>query len=88
MNRETQHVIFLTKNQVDRQPELDLDDNGELPKKEEEEEEKEDDAKKQVTKKKSDKRKEFDRKCLDKFVRKREEKKEARLEEEIFKGKV
>ncbi|KAM5134871.1 coiled-coil domain-containing protein 137 isoform 2-T2 [Mantella aurantiaca] len=79
MNRETQHVLFLTKNQLDRQPEMELDDQGELPKKEDVE---------VVKKQKSEKRKEFDRRCLDKFVRKREEKKEARLEEEIFKDKV
>ncbi|XP_018423732.1 PREDICTED: coiled-coil domain-containing protein 137 [Nanorana parkeri] len=84
MNRETQHVIFLTKNQVDRCPEMELDDKGKLPEKEEEEEEE-----LKVTKKqKSEKRKEYDRKCLDKFVKKREDKKVARLEEEFFKDTV
>ncbi|CAI9556320.1 unnamed protein product, partial [Staurois parvus] len=66
MNRETQHVLFLTKNQLERRPEMDLDEK----------------------KQKSEKRKQFDRKCLDKFVRRREEKKEARLEKEIFKDEV
>lgn len=80
MNRETQHVLFLTNNQLERQPEMELDDKGELPKKKEEVE---------VPKKeKSEKRKKFDRKCLDKFVRRREEKKVARLEEEMFKDEV
>ncbi|XP_040186903.1 coiled-coil domain-containing protein 137 [Rana temporaria] len=79
MNRETQHVLFLTKNQLERQPEMELDDKGELPKKEEVEVPK---------KQKSEKRKKFDRKCLDKFVRRKEEKKVARLEEEMFKDEV
>ncbi|XP_068119476.1 coiled-coil domain-containing protein 137 [Hyperolius riggenbachi] len=73
MNRETQHVIFLSKNQPDRLPEMELDEKGEMPKKDE-----------VVKKQKSEKKKEFDRRRLNKFLKKKEDKKESRLEEEIF----
>ncbi|XP_069606841.1 coiled-coil domain-containing protein 137 isoform X1 [Ranitomeya imitator] len=71
MDRETQHVIFLSKNQPDRMPETEVDEKGkpvtEVAKKE-----------------KSQKKKDFDRRRLDKFLKRKEDKKETRLEKDIF----
>ncbi|XP_069809160.1 coiled-coil domain-containing protein 137 isoform X2 [Dendropsophus ebraccatus] len=75
MNRETQHVMFLSKNQPDRMPEKEVDEKGEPVK---------DSAKKE----KSQKKKEFDRRRLDKFLKKKEEKKETRLEKDLLTDKV
>ncbi|XP_044154652.1 coiled-coil domain-containing protein 137 [Bufo gargarizans] len=71
MNRETKHVLFLSKNQPDRMPEKEVDEQGEplkdVPQKE-----------------KSQKKKDFDRRRLDKFIKKKEDKKETRLEKDLF----
>ncbi|XP_077109502.1 coiled-coil domain-containing protein 137 isoform X2 [Ranitomeya variabilis] len=71
MDRETQHVIFLSKNQPDRMPETEVNEKGkpvtEVAKKE-----------------KSQKKKDFDRRRLDKFLKRKEDKKETRLEKDIF----
>ncbi|XP_040293604.1 coiled-coil domain-containing protein 137 [Bufo bufo] len=71
MNRETKHVLFLSKNQPDRMPEKEVDEQGEplkdVPQKE-----------------KSQKKKDFDRRRLDKFLKKKEDKKETRLEKDLF----
>ncbi|XP_056405759.1 coiled-coil domain-containing protein 137 [Hyla sarda] len=75
MNRETQHVMFLSKNQEDRMPEKELDEKGEPVK---------EDGKKE----KSQKKKDFDRRRLDKFLKKKEDKKEIRLEKDLFTDKV
>ncbi|XP_030064419.1 coiled-coil domain-containing protein 137 [Microcaecilia unicolor] len=70
MDRATQHVMFLTKNQLEREPEKErvMDKN--------------------LQKTKSQRKKDFDRKKLDKFLRKKEEKKEMRLEKELFEDQV
>ncbi|KAM3922686.1 coiled-coil domain-containing protein 137 [Leptodactylus fuscus] len=75
MNRETEHVMFLCKNQPDRMPEKEVDEKGEL-------------VKELPQKEKSEKKKEFDRRRLDKFLKKKEEKKETRLEKDMFTDKV
>ncbi|XP_041434689.1 coiled-coil domain-containing protein 137 isoform X1 [Xenopus laevis] len=73
MNQETQHVIFLSKNQLDRHPEMEEEVVGE--------------AKEACVKKeKSQKKKEFDRRRLDKVLKKKEEKKEILVEKNKFKG--
>ncbi|XP_053577180.1 coiled-coil domain-containing protein 137 [Bombina bombina] len=72
MDQETKHVMFLSKNQPDREPEneLDIPDDG-------------------TTKnEKSKKKKAFDRRRLDKILRKKEEKRESILEKEMFKDEV
>ncbi|XP_078081831.1 coiled-coil domain-containing protein 137-like [Mustelus asterias] len=68
MEKEAQHVMFMTKNQVARRPELD----------------KEKEEKAGNVKLKSEKKKEFDRKRLEKFMRKKTERKEMKLEKEMF----
>ncbi|KAM9296792.1 coiled-coil domain-containing protein 137 [Gastrophryne carolinensis] len=76
MNRETELVMFLSKNQAERLPEMELDlGRDALP---------DEGAKKN----KSDKKREFDRRRLDKFYKKKEERKALRLEEEMFKDRV
>ncbi|XP_075072975.1 coiled-coil domain-containing protein 137 [Mixophyes fleayi] len=76
MNQETQHVMFLSKNQLARLPEQELDDKGEVIKEE------------AAKKEKSQKKKDFDRRRLDKFLKKKEERKETRLEQDLFKDTV
>ncbi|XP_048410843.1 coiled-coil domain-containing protein 137 [Stegostoma tigrinum] len=68
MEEETQHVMLLTKNQVARCPELET--------------EKEEKA--STVKSKSEKKKEFDKKRLAKFIKKKAERKEMKLEKEMF----
>ncbi|KAE8576177.1 hypothetical protein XENTR_v10004081 [Xenopus tropicalis] len=77
MNQETQHVMFLSKNQPDRCPEM-----------EEEEEVVGEEKEGCAQKKKSQKKKEFDRRRLDKILKKKEDKKEIIMEKNIFKDKV
>ncbi|XP_066442190.1 coiled-coil domain-containing protein 137 [Eleutherodactylus coqui] len=71
MNRETQHVMFLSKNQLERMPEKELEEKGEP-------------VKDVPLKEKSQKKKDFDRRRLDKFLKKKEDKKESRLEKDMF----
>uniref|UniRef100_H3BCK0 Coiled-coil domain containing 137 n=1 Tax=Latimeria chalumnae TaxID=7897 RepID=H3BCK0_LATCH len=66
MDQESQHVLFLTRNQIERHPEME---------------------EQQAVHVKSEKKKEHDRKRLEKLIKKREEKKEKRQELEYFKGK-
>ncbi|XP_063817196.1 coiled-coil domain-containing protein 137 [Pseudophryne corroboree] len=80
MNQETQHVIFLSKNQLDRLPEQDLDDKGEVINEEV--------TKEEGTKKKSQKKNAFEQRRLNKVLKKKEEKKETRLEQDMFKDTV
>ncbi|XP_078427284.1 coiled-coil domain-containing protein 137-like [Cetorhinus maximus] len=68
MEEETQHVMFMTKNQRTRCPELDN----------------EEEEKASSVKAKSEKKKEFDKKRLGKFIRKKAERKEMKLEKEMF----
>ncbi|XP_042304032.1 coiled-coil domain-containing protein 137 isoform X2 [Sceloporus undulatus] len=65
MERETQHVLFLTKNQLQREPERE-----------------------ELAQEKSQKKKEFQRKKMDKIRKQKEEKKAAMLEKELFKDSV
>uniref|UniRef100_H3BCJ9 Coiled-coil domain containing 137 n=1 Tax=Latimeria chalumnae TaxID=7897 RepID=H3BCJ9_LATCH len=65
MDQESQHVLFLTRNQIERHPEME---------------------EQQAVHVKSEKKKEHDRKRLEKLIKKREEKKEKRQELEYFKG--
>ncbi|KAM4692425.1 coiled-coil domain-containing protein 137 [Rhinophrynus dorsalis] len=76
MNREAKHVIFLSKNQPDREPELEM------------EEPKASDQKEKSQNKKSQNKKDFDRRRLDKILRKKEMIKETRLEKDIFQDTV
>ncbi|XP_075702954.1 coiled-coil domain-containing protein 137 [Rhinoderma darwinii] len=71
MNRETQHVVFLSKNQRDRMPEKEVDEKGEP-------------VVDVSIKEKSQKKKDYNRRRLDKFIKKKEEKKETRLEKDMF----
>ncbi|XP_067914476.1 coiled-coil domain-containing protein 137 [Heterodontus francisci] len=68
MEQETQHVMFVTKNQLTRCPEI----------------ENEEEEKASSVKSKSEKKKEFDKKRLGKFIRKKAERKEVKLEKEMF----
>ncbi|XP_067860101.1 coiled-coil domain-containing protein 137 [Heptranchias perlo] len=68
MEEETKHVMFMTKNQLHRCPEM-----------ENEEEEKE-----SSVKSKSERKKEFDKKRLGRLIRKKVERKEVKLEKEMF----
>ncbi|XP_064423464.1 coiled-coil domain-containing protein 137 [Latimeria chalumnae] len=67
MDQESQHVLFLTRNQIERHPEME---------------------EQQAVHVKSEKKKEHDRKRLEKLIKKREEKKEKRQELEYFKDTV
>lgn len=66
MNNETNHVLFLTKNQVDRKPELD-EDQQEKP-----------------ANSKSDRKREHDKDRLVKLQLKKLDKKQAKVEKEMF----
>lgn len=71
VNQEAQYVMFLSNNQPDRMPEMDLDKKGKL-------------VKEAAPKEKSQKKKNSDRRRLDKVLKKKEEKKVTRLEKEFL----
>ncbi|KAG8564849.1 hypothetical protein GDO81_012600 [Engystomops pustulosus] len=95
MNSATQHVMFLSKNQPDRMPEMELDEKG-MPRKELDEKgmpEKELGksgmaAQVAQSKKKSQNKKEFDQRRLMKFLKKKDDKKATLLEKELLTDKV
>uniref|UniRef100_UPI00398E8559 coiled-coil domain-containing protein 137 isoform X2 n=1 Tax=Pristiophorus japonicus TaxID=55135 RepID=UPI00398E8559 len=68
MEQETQHVMFMTRNQRPRCPEM----------------ENEEEEKKSSVKSKSEKKKEFDKKRLGRFIRKKDERRQVKLEKEMF----
>ncbi|GCC24122.1 coiled-coil domain-containing protein 137 isoform X1 [Chiloscyllium punctatum] len=68
MEEETQHVMFMTKNQLARCPELETDKEEQTS----------------GVKSKSEKKKESDKKRLAKFIKKRTERKMMKLEKELF----
>ncbi|KAH0629347.1 hypothetical protein JD844_011359 [Phrynosoma platyrhinos] len=65
MERETQHVLFLTQNQLQREPERE-----------------------ELVQEKSQKKKEFQRKKMDKIHKEKEEKRAAMLEKELLRDSV
>ncbi|XP_038633023.1 coiled-coil domain-containing protein 137 isoform X3 [Scyliorhinus canicula] len=70
MEEETQHVMFLTKTQLTRCPELDNEEEEQAS----------------SVKTKSERKKEHDKKRLGKFIRKKAERREMKLEKEMFTG--
>ncbi|XP_028842701.1 coiled-coil domain-containing protein 137-like [Denticeps clupeoides] len=74
MSRAAQYVMFLSNNQGQRQPELDL----KMPEKQESKTEKQ----------KSEKKREFDRLRLQRLKKKKTDRKEQKEEEEMFTDKV
>ncbi|XP_072339700.1 coiled-coil domain-containing protein 137 [Scyliorhinus torazame] len=68
MEEETQHVMFLTKTQLTRCPELDNEEEEQAS----------------SVKSKSERKKEHDKKRLGKFIRKKAERREMKLEKEMF----
>ncbi|MEE6506885.1 hypothetical protein FKM82_007890 [Ascaphus truei] len=77
MNRETQHVIFLSKNQVERKPEEELEGTEEGVT-----------QKEGSQKEKSQRKKNFEKRKQDRILRKKEEKNATLLEKDIFRDTV
>ncbi|KAM4662024.1 coiled-coil domain-containing protein 137 [Discoglossus pictus] len=77
MEQETQHVMFLSKNQPDRVPEKDPETTEDGK-----------EQKEKLPKEKSQKKKEFDRRRQEKILKKKEEKRVNLMEKEMFEDRV
>ncbi|XP_043940977.1 coiled-coil domain-containing protein 137 isoform X2 [Protopterus annectens] len=81
MERETQHVMFLSKNQIDRQPEI---EEAKVKPGKEAKVKPGKEAKVKPEVMKSERKKNFDRQRLDRLLKKKNERKEKKLEKDIF----